>query len=73
MPIPLGNFVSQTMYRRMLKSARSIKAHGAGCVKFVDILDGVEEHVSASWKVRIDQSAQSESSRQLACPSFCAS
>ncbi|PSR72748.1 hypothetical protein PHLCEN_2v11443 [Hermanssonia centrifuga] len=47
MPIPLGNFISDEVYNKKLKSVHNID--NISCISFVDVDKGVEEHCGKSW------------------------
>ncbi|KAH9856811.1 hypothetical protein C2E23DRAFT_721458 [Lenzites betulinus] len=51
MPVPLGEFISKTVYDGKLKSEHKITDWSA--VSFVDVRKGREEKVGSSWKVRL--------------------
>ena len=54
MPVPLGNFISRTVYDSQLKSEHRIQdIKTSKCVLFVDVRKGSEERAGESWKVRI--------------------
>ncbi|KAI1784394.1 P-loop containing nucleoside triphosphate hydrolase protein [Ganoderma leucocontextum] len=51
MPVPLGKFISKTIYDSKLKSEHYIHDIKANkCLLFVDVRTGNEERVGASWK-----------------------
>ncbi|PSR72688.1 hypothetical protein PHLCEN_2v11383 [Hermanssonia centrifuga] len=47
MPIPLGNFISDEVYNKKLKSVHKIS--DISCVSFVDVDKGTEESCGKSW------------------------
>ncbi len=49
MPIPLGNFISDEVYNKKLKSVHKI--NDISCVSFVDVDKGTEESCGKSWTV----------------------
>ncbi|KAM5545183.1 hypothetical protein V8D89_001294 [Ganoderma adspersum] len=51
MPVPLGNFISRTVYDSKLKSEHRIDdIKTSKCVLFVDVRKGTEERAGDSWK-----------------------
>ena len=53
MPVPLGDFISRTVYDSKLQSKHEINdMKTSKCVLFVDVRKGYEERAGESWKVR---------------------
>ncbi|PIL32979.1 hypothetical protein GSI_05097 [Ganoderma sinense ZZ0214-1] len=51
MPVPLGNFISRTVYDSKLKSEHDVHdIKTSKCVLFVDVRKGAEERAGDSWK-----------------------
>ncbi|TBU26537.1 P-loop containing nucleoside triphosphate hydrolase protein, partial [Dichomitus squalens] len=50
MPVPLGNFISKTIYDSKLKSEHKIRDFRTSSVLFVDVRKGAEERAGLSWK-----------------------
>ncbi|KAL7277493.1 hypothetical protein ACG7TL_008414 [Trametes sanguinea] len=48
MPVPLGDFISQEVYKSLLKSDHEVQ--GRDCIKVIDVRKGVEEQLGTSWK-----------------------
>ena len=51
MPMPIGNFISDKVYRGRLRSQH--ENHDSSCVTFIDVSQGMEEKQGTSWKVQI--------------------
>ena len=49
MPVPIGNFISQHVYDRKLRTDRSITS--PDCCRFVDVRNGKENRSGKSWVV----------------------
>ena len=50
MPVPLGRFISENVYKGKLQSEHDITSHS--CVALIDVPKGREERVGTSWRVR---------------------
>jgi len=51
MPVPIGNFISNAVYDRRLKSSHNIRSLSS--VSFVDVQHGKEERAGTSWTVSV--------------------
>lgn len=54
MPMELGQFISEAMYRSKLHSVHQIV--GTACIRAINVRKGEEEKVGSTWKVRIPSS-----------------
>jgi regulator of nonsense transcripts 1 len=49
MPVPIGEFISECVYKGRLRSQHNINS--MDCVAFIDVVKGAEKSSGLSWKV----------------------
>lgn len=65
MPQPVGQFISQHIYRSKLRSKHDIE--DMSCVQFVDVFKGEETKVESSWMVRLHVRGRFSNSINVPC------